>query len=394
MTIEINLNEKRKKGRPKKNLQITLNDASYTLQSQVSVVPEKDDEKKKRGRKKKEVVEEEVKIKKKRGRKAALKYFSSSIRKQIPLKTNIVDNENGILFLDIKESNENLSNTSLTYDSFDTNKTEQFDFETHNNLETQNNFETKDNGQEQFDTDTHFETNKMDSYKTESPLNANSCSNKFNMKEISNTHEFNDEIASQKYNIKKGFFKILNQFSNWTAKTDIKCWWCCHNFDTVPLGMPIYYDHTVNKFSVRGIFCSFSCMLSYSRNTKGVNSKSYLINYLYKKLTGVIGINFKEAPYKYVLKEFGGHLSIEEFRNLSSEMKSYKMIEYPMYMSRDYIAEVDLASIKQVNTKVFNNFSKVITLDDKKVEDAKYRISKIVNHSTPFSNTIEDFIKN
>ena len=77
MTIEINLNEKRKKGRPKKNLQITLNDASYTLQSQVSVVPEKDDEKKKRGRKKKEVVEEEVKIKKKRGRKAALKYFSS-----------------------------------------------------------------------------------------------------------------------------------------------------------------------------------------------------------------------------------------------------------------------------------------------------------------------------
>ena len=393
MTIEINLNEKRKKGRPKKNLQFTLNDASYTLQSQVSVVPEKDDEKKKRGRKKKEVVEEEVKIKKKRGRKAALKYFSSSIRKQIPLKTNIVDNENGILFLDIKESNDNLSNTSLTYDSFDTNKAEQFDFETHNNTETHNNFETKDNGQEHFDTDTHFDTNKMVSYKTESPLNANSC-NKFNMKEIANTNEFNDEIASQKYNIKKGFFKILNQFSNWTAKTDIKCWWCCHNFDTVPLGMPVYYDHTVNKFSVRGIFCSFSCMLSYSRNTKGVNSKSYLINYLYKKLTGVIGINFKEAPYKYVLKEFGGHLSIEEFRNLSSEMKSYKMIEYPMYMSRDYIAEVDLASIKQVNTKVFNNFSKVITLDDKKVEDAKYRISKIVNNSSPLSNTIEDFIKN
>jgi glycosyltransferase involved in cell wall biosynthesis len=139
MTIEINLNEKRKKGRPKKNLQITLNDASYTLQSQVSVVPEKDDEKKKRGRKKKEVVEEEVKIKKKRGRKAALKYFSSSIRKQIPLKTNIVDNENGILFLDIKESNENLANTSLTYDSFDTNNTDQFDikeqFDNHHKLQ-------------------------------------------------------------------------------------------------------------------------------------------------------------------------------------------------------------------------------------------------------------------
>jgi len=418
MTIEINLNEKRKKGRPKKNLQMTLNNTSYTLSQ--ATVQEKDDEKKKRGRKKKEVAEEEVKIKKKRGRKAALKYFSSSIRKQIPLKTNIVDNENGILFLDIKEPNENLCNTSLTYDSFDINNSEQFDFD------IKEQFDTHNNDQEQLDTIGHMDTAKVDTYKTDTyktgtyktdtcntyktdtyktdtyktdtyktdiSSNTNAC-NKFNMKEIANTNEFNHEISSQKYNIKKGFFKILNQFSNWTDKTDIKCWWCCHNFDTVPLGMPVYYDHAVNKFSVRGIFCSFSCMLSYSRNTKGVTSKSYLINYLYKKLTGVIGINFKEAPCKYVLKEFGGHLSIEEFRNLSYEMKSYKMIEYPMYMSRDYIAEVDLASIKQVNTKVFNNFSKVIALDDKKVEEAKYRISKIVNNSSSFSNTIEDFIKN
>ena len=103
-------------------------------------------------------------------------------------------------------------------------------------------------------------------------------------------------------------------------------------------------------------------------------------------------INFKEAPSKIVLKAFGGLLSIEEFRNLSNENKTYKMIEYPMYMSRDYIAEVDLANIKQVNTKVFNNTSKVIELDDKKVEDAKIRISKIEN--IQLSNTIEDFIKN
>ena len=117
--MEINLNEKRKKGRPKKNLQIIKTDVANTTVETVSTNPivGQEDEKKKRGRKKKEVVEEEVKIKKKRGRKAALKYFSSSIRKQIPLKTNIVDNENSILFLDIKESNDN---TTFTYDSFDT----------------------------------------------------------------------------------------------------------------------------------------------------------------------------------------------------------------------------------------------------------------------------------
>lgn len=53
MTIEINLNEKRKKGRPKKNLQITLNDSNYKLSTDINTIPEKEDEKKKRGRKKK-----------------------------------------------------------------------------------------------------------------------------------------------------------------------------------------------------------------------------------------------------------------------------------------------------------------------------------------------------
>jgi hypothetical protein len=381
--MEINLNEKRKKGRPKKNLQIIKTDvANATIETvNTNQIVGQEDEKKKRGRKKKEVVEEEVKIKKKRGRKAALKYFSSSIRKQIPLKTNIVDNENSILFLDIKESNDN---TTFTYDSFDTKS--QFD---DTKLEL-NDFDNNVN-EINFDNNFNLSNHVMTKSNTVSFDDTLSCNTK---SQNSKTSEYDNQITIQKDNIKKGFFKILNQFDNWVEKTNVKCWWCCHNFDTVPLGMPVYYNHKIKKFSVRGVFCSFSCMLSYSNNTTGIIPKKYLINYLYKKLTGVFGINFKEAPSKYTLKEFGGLLSIEEFRKLSTENKSYKMIEYPMYISRDFIAEVDLVNIKQVNNRVFNNFSKVIELDDKKVEDAKYRISKIENNNIQLSNTIEDFIKN
>ena len=382
--MEINLNEKRKKGRPKKNLQIIKTDVANTTVETVSTNPivGQEDEKKKRGRKKKEVVEEEVKIKKKRGRKAALKYFSSSIRKQIPLKTNIVDNENSILFLDIKESNDN---TTFTYDSFDTKS--QFD-------DTKLELNEIDNNVNEINFDNNFNLSNhvMAKSNVVSFDDTLSCCN--TKSQNSKTSEYDNQITIQKDNIKKGFFKILNQFDNWVEKTNVKCWWCCHNFDTVPLGMPVYYNHKIKKFSVRGIFCSFSCMLSYSNNTTGIIPKKYLINYLYKKLTGVFGINFKEAPSKYTLKEFGGLLSIDDFRKLSTENKSYKMIEYPMYISRDFIAEVDLVNIKQVNNRVFNNFSKVIELDDKKVEDAKYRISKIENNSIQLSNTIEDFIKN
>jgi hypothetical protein len=428
--MEINLNEKRKKGRPKKNIHITLNinskdnisnqnvrvdndpdsvracqdnSINESSNSDNKVVNETDNVKnvnetveikKKRGRKKKEVVEEEIKVKKKRGRKAALKYFSSSIRKQIPLKTNIVDNENAILFLDIKDTTDNISN--LTYDSFE----EKTQYDINMNLNNDS-YDTKMNLTSHNINTTLYDScleNELDFAKV-SINNMNSTLDKDNTinrseqtQDLNDVNDGDNKIHLQKDNIKKGFFQLLNYFHDWKEKTHVKCWWCCHNFDTVPIGMPIKYDNKVKKFIVRGIFCSFGCMLAYSNNTQGVNPKKYLINYLYKKLTGHTIINFKEAPSKYVLKSFGGLLSIEEFRNVSNENKTYKMIEYPMYMSRDYIAEVDLANIKQVNTKVFNNISKVIELDDKKVEDAKFRISKIENPH--LSNTIEDFIKN
>ena len=354
--MEINLNEKRKKGRPRKE-NVICKPLEIILHNSNSIVVEKEDEKKKRGRKKKEIVEEEIKIKKKRGRKAALKYFSSSIRKQMPLKTDIIDNENGILFLDIKDKDLELNNSDT------------FLLGNSNSNEMQS---------------IYNESIELNHFFSKDTTEHNSCS-------ISKP----DQVTLQKDNIKKGFFKVLDDFnSEWCEKTDVKCWWCCHHFDTIPLGMPVSYDYKLKKYNVRGVFCSFACMLAYTNNTKGLQPKRYLINYLYKKLTGVFGINFKEAPSKYILKEFGGLLSIDEFRKLSSEHKSYKMIEYPMHISRDFIAEVDLVNIKHVNTKVFNNVTRVIELDDKKVEDARLRISKIENNVVNLSNTIEDFIKN
>jgi hypothetical protein len=157
--------------------------------------------------------------------------------------------------------------------------------------------------------------------------------------------------------------------------------------------MPIKYDSKIQKFCVKGIFCSFACLLAHAKTTEHYVKNKYLINFLYKKLTGISKILFKEAPCKYALKEFGGYLDINEFRNLSTELKTYKMVEYPMFMSRDYIAEVDIVTIKQVNNKVFSNTNKMIMLDDKKVEEAKTRIMKTQNTNN-MSNTIEDFINN
>ena len=99
---------KKPKGRPRK----------IVVEPLEPVIPQ---EPKKRGRKKKEkVIDEEPKIKRKRGRKACVKYFSSSIRKKMPLTTSLQDTDKFILHLDLNDTEENLQKDT----SFDTIKDE------------------------------------------------------------------------------------------------------------------------------------------------------------------------------------------------------------------------------------------------------------------------------
>ena len=185
----------------------------------------------------------------------------------------------------------------------------------------------------------------------------------------------------------------------------------------------------LKKFRVQGVFCSFACMLANSK--MDVKTKS-MVTYLYKKLTGGYTIDLKEdyikmlhndykiqelfkdnleskneyinslasfiddplmeAPPRCVLKMFGGDLSIEEFRNATKERKVYKMIEYPMYISRDYVEEVDLQNIKKVNKNLFGKqqyIQQTNTLDDKKLEEVKNRINSSV---VVTNNSIDRFI--
>jgi hypothetical protein len=232
---------------------------------------------------------------------------------------------------------------------------------------------------------------------------------------------------------KKGVFMILDKYieaSEWIDKTDVCCWWCCHKFDTIPIGMPYEYNNKINKFRVKGVYCSFACMLA-SDNKMCVKSKS-MVTHLYKQLTGGYSIDLKDeyirmlykdktiqelfkdnqeykdeyiqslasfideplekAPPRCTLKMFGGHLTIEEFRNSTKERKVYRMVEYPMYVSRDYVEEVDLQNLKKVNKNLFGKQQytpQTNALDDKKLEEVKTRVQSSV---VVTNNSIDRFI--
>jgi hypothetical protein len=68
------------------------------------------------------------------------------------------------------------------------------------------------------------------------------------------------------------------------------------------------------------------------------------------------------------------------------------MIEYPMYISRDYVEEVDLQNLKKVNKNLFGKqqyIPQTNTLDDKKLEQVKNRINSSV---VVTNNSIDRFI--
>jgi len=113
-------------------------------------------------------------------------------------------------------------------------------------------------------------------------------------------------------------------------KTNIYCWWCRHSFDTMPCFIPEkYYD---NKYYVFGCFCSFNCAASYNIDLN--DYKVFERHSLLKQLYNTIYNNTKDltlAPPWQALKEYGGYLSIEEFReSLIYCSKEYRFIIPPL----------------------------------------------------------------
>lgn len=116
--------------------------------------------------------------------------------------------------------------------------------------------------------------------------------------------------------------------NNFPEKTDIHCWWCCHKFDGCPCALPISYDTRLSKFSLTGIFCSWSCVKAYNFEINDYKKyiRSSLIALLVKKVHNIYeAVLIKAAPPRQCLKIFGGYMDIVEFRNNSLGVDKYNL---------------------------------------------------------------------
>lgn len=338
--------------------------------------------------------------KKKKPRKAVLKYTSSSIKKKISESLNDHDHDRTILHI-LDTFDDQDEKKEIIYDTLNSHPVDD-DIIGHYIDTTLNSQFSETSISTTIDTeldlkklyaskiDTRIQQDTALSRKLEEIHNNDNLFNDL-IKNITDKMNGSTEIKNIEDETITGYYPILKTFINneteWPCSTNVCCWWCCHTFTSIPIGLPIKYSE--NKFTVRGVFCTFACVLAYKNDTNRSESNE-LINLLYKKLTGVyisdpvaykkmihaqaIGImnpeivdNYVEklstlvqeklepAPPRCTLKMFGGIFDIESFRNASVEGKIYNLVMYPMTVSRDYVEELDIQSLKDANKEVFKN---------------------------------------
>lgn len=125
---------------------------------------------------------------------------------------------------------------------------------------------------------------------------------------------------------------------------DTACWWCCHMFDTIPIGLPEKYDK--GEFHLYGHFCSFNCAHAYNiqLNDFKVWQRYSLLNLYKKKVYDISHNNVKIMPAapKQLLKMFGGELTIEQFRESHAALtKEYRYMLPPYIPINGVVEEVN-----------------------------------------------------
>ena len=134
-----------------------------------------------------------------------------------------------------------------------------------------------------------------------------------------------------------------------TKNTPGCCWWCRHSLpkEWHPLGLPLNFKKEVNEFMCEGIFCSFNCIMAYLNDTNNNNIKyrecGMYVTLLYRVVFGKSCWLEKiiPSPSWKNLKEYGGRLTIDEFRNTFNKLKIVERMSFP--------SETTMHSLHQIN---------------------------------------------
>jgi hypothetical protein len=185
-------------------------------------------------------------------------------------------------------------------------------------------------------------------------------------------------------------FGEKNKNNEWPSSTSIACYWCCHRFPTVPVGIPIKFKD--GRYHVVGCFCSLECAAKHnfedpSMSTDEMFERYALLNLMAATIYSEYG-PVKPAPPRVALTMFGGKMSIEEFRAHSSPTSSklFDVTFPPMSAMTLQIEEINQSDI-------VNDF-RYIPIDNERITSYKERMKlrrtkPIVDHKNTLDHTMK-----
>lgn len=170
--------------------------------------------------------------------------------------------------------------------------------------------------------------------------------------------EIEDKIFELKFELHKLMKNSTINIEKSKFSKNTKCWWCKNNFKTEPVSLPECYFN--DKFYCYGNFCSYNCAHSFNLDTNdNVWKKNSLLHLMYFK-TYKTNVNITQAPHWSLLKDFGGSLTIEQFRKKSIVNTSdYLLLRPPMDSRMNFFEKT-----VKLNNTMFSNTMYQKLLDD------------------------------
>lgn len=154
---------------------------------------------------------------------------------------------------------------------------------------------------------------------------------------------------------------VLSSFKNktWPKSSNYACWNCTEFFENAPVGIPtiISSESYEDAYYLEGNFCSHNCAARFLFDTRSKTDNQLFVvyeimNFIYNEIQpeGSPMGKIKLAPEKFLLKKFGGPLSLEEYRKNFNDKVNYEVFKSPLIPALYHIQEnMDLSKLLRTN---------------------------------------------
>ena len=177
--------------------------------------------------------------------------------------------------------------------------------------------------------------------------------------------------------------RILMEFEEkcknmeWPDTTSVHCYWCCHQFNCIPVGIPVSFHEDVGKFMVYGCFCSCECAAAFNLASRESADEILLRHAFINTMARQLGYTcmVRPAPDRLALTIFGGPMGIDEFRTHNGRNTALVINFPPMMITTQQVEELD---------HDFKSEYRYIPIDTERID--KYREKIKLKRSKPLAN--------